>query len=198
MAKYDIYESPQPPDKGAKNKHHVRLVPIGNVSTRKLAERIQRSCSLTVADVEGVLIALSREMTALLADGERIHIDGLGYFQMTLSCDIPEEEKKIRSEYVHFKSVSFRPESSLKKALSSTLFTRTQRKKHSGTFSLEDIREKLIAHFEKKDYMTRAEFERLSGFRHTTAYRRLKKLVEEGILIKRGPLHFPIYELANK
>ena len=54
---YDFYLNPNSQGTN-KKRYHARVVSSNRVSTDELAEEIQSECSLTIADVKAVLIAL--------------------------------------------------------------------------------------------------------------------------------------------
>jgi len=193
-ARYDFYHNPPSLHNKRKNRLHARVVSGGTTGTNRIAEEIHDKCSLTVSDVNGVLIALRDVLIRRLGQGERIHIEGLGYFQMTLSCPPVRTAREIRAESIRFKSVVFRPEKALKEKLRHTSFERSRVKRHSRSNTEMDIDNRLTRFFTDHDSIVRQQFESLCGFTRTTANRRLKKLVEEGKLKKSGYSRYPYYE----
>lgn len=82
---YEFYRNPN--SQGTKKKrYHARVVPAGRISTDDLAEEIQKECTLTVADVKSVLIALADKMGEHLGEGRKVYLEGIGYFQVNLRC----------------------------------------------------------------------------------------------------------------
>ena len=69
---YEFYLNPELPE-SKKKRYHARVVPAGRVSPDQLAEEIQKECTLTVADVKSVLIALADKMAEHLGEGRKIH-----------------------------------------------------------------------------------------------------------------------------
>lgn len=192
-AEYDFYQNPVPPGSNRKPRLHARIVTNGTVSTEELAEEIHARCTLTIGDIHSTLISLSQVIAEHLREGERIHIKGLGYLQMTLQCPPIKSPKEIRGKSVHFKSVAFRPEVELKNALKTTSFIRTTRKNHSNKYSEIEVDGLLTSYFLDNPYITREDFQHLCGFTKGTANRRLTKLVKEGKLQKEGLHRFPVY-----
>ena len=130
-AEYDFYKNPIPKGSNRKPRLHARIVPRGTVDSDMLAEEIHDASSLTTGDVEATITMLSKMIIRNLKEGNRIHIKGLGYLEMTLQCPAIKDPKEIRAESIQFKSVAFRPEIGLKKELSTTRFVRAVYKKHS-------------------------------------------------------------------
>ena len=114
---YDFYRNPNSQGTN-KKRYHARVVSSNRVSTNELAKEIQSECSLTIADVKAVLIALGGKLAKHLGKGSKVYLEGIGYFQVNLHC---KEEVRtphaIRSENVEFKSVSYRADNELKKHL---------------------------------------------------------------------------------
>ena len=192
---YEFYRNPN--SQGTKKKrYHARVVPAGRISTDDLAEEIQKECTLTVADVKSVLIALADKMGEHLGEGRKVYLEGIGYFQVNLRC---KEEVRtmsgIRSENIEFKSVSFRADIDLKKNLKTQKIRRSRNKPHSMPMTEKEIDEKLTEHFASNPILTRRDFQFLCIQMKPTACRILRKLVEEGklknISTPRNPVYVP-------
>ena len=192
---YEFYRNPELPE-SKKKRYHARVVPAGRVSTDQLAEEIQKECTLTVADVKSVLIALADKMAEHLGEGRKIHLKDIGYFQVNLHC---KEEVRtmhaVRSETVEFKSVSFRADTNLKESLKKKKIRRSKNKPHSMPMTDKQIDEKLTEHFAQHPILTRREFQLMCTQVTSTACRLLRKLVEAGklknISTPRNPVYVP-------
>ena len=192
---YEFYRNPNSQGTN-KKRYHARVVPVGRVTTDRLAEEIHKECTLTVADVKSVLIALADKMAEHLGEGRKVHLKDIGYFQVNLHC---KEEVRtmsaVRSETVEFKSVSFRADANLKESLKSRKIRRSKNKPHSMPMTEEEIDGKLTEHFAQKPILTRRDFQFLCMQVKSTACRILKKLVEEGklknISTQRNPVYVP-------
>ena len=192
---YEFYRNPNSQGTN-KKRYHARVVPAGRISTDDLAEEIQKECTLTVADVKSVLIALADKMSEHLGEGRKVHLDGIGYFQVNLHCK--EEVRTIhgaRSENIEFKSVSFRADIDLKKNLKEKKIRRSRNKPHSMPMTAKEIDEKLTEHFASNPILTRRDFQFLCIQVKPTACRILRKLVEAGklknISTQRNPVYVP-------
>ena len=193
--KYEFYRNPNC-ETTKKRRYHARVVPNGSISTDCLAKEIQKECTLTVADVKSVLIALADKMSEHLGEGRKIHLEGIGYFQVNLRCK--EEVRTIhavRSENIEFKNVSFRADIDLKKSLKKEKIQRSRNKPHSMPMTEKEIDKKLTEHFSKSPILTRRDFEFLCQQVKSTACRILRKLVEAGklknISTPRNPVYVP-------
>jgi predicted histone-like DNA-binding protein len=192
---YDFYKNP--PSAKRKESLHARVITSGTIDTNYLAKEIQEQSTLSTADVKGVLTALGEVAARHFKNGERIHIEGFGFFQITLSCPAVKTPKEIRAESVRFKSIAFRPESALLKLLKFIRFERVSEKRHSKDHSEDEIDNRLTRYFSQHPTLARGDFQQLSGYTRTTAIRRLKQLLAEGKLQKAGLHHFPVYEPAK-
>ena len=193
---YDFYETPVPGDRQKEKRLHARVVPGRTVDLEELAEIIHQRSTLSVGEIRAAIISLKEVMVESLKNGDRVHLDGLGTFEMTASCPPVRSEKEIRAESVQFKTVSFRPEKKLKKELTDTHFVRARQKKHSSITTEIEMDKLLTAYFAEHTYITRLKFEHLCGFTRSTASRKIKQLVEEGKLRKEGIYQSPVYEPA--
>ena len=174
------------------------MVSGNRVSTRELAKEIQNECSLTIADVKAVLIALGDKLAKHLGDGDKVHIEGIGHFQVNLRC---KEEVRtthsVRSENIEFKSVSYRADNDLKKHLRTQKIQRSPTKTHSITMTEEETDRMLTGYFKTHETLTRRQFEILCSQVKSTAHRILRKLMEDGKLRNVATAHNPVYMPAN-
>ena len=65
-------------------KWYARMVPMATIDTRKLAEIIQRNCTVKKSDVLAVLDELVETMRDQLQDSKRVKLDGFGSFKIGL------------------------------------------------------------------------------------------------------------------
>ena len=195
--KYDFYRNPN--SQGTdKKKYHARVVSNNRVSTDELAKEIQSECSLTIADVKAVLIALSGKLAKHLGEGSKVYLEGIGYFQVNLHC---KEEvctpNSVRSENVEFKSVSYRADNELKKHLRVQKVQRSKNKIHSMPMTEEQTDQMLTEYFRTHETITRRQFQTLCTQVKSTAHRILQKLVEEGKLRNISTPQNPVYMPDN-
>ena len=194
---YDFYRNPNSQGTN-KKRYHARVVSGDRISTDELAEEIQNECSLTKADVKAVLIALGDKLAKHLGEGNKVYLEGIGYFQVNLKCK--EEVRSthaIRSENVEFKSVSYRADNELKKRLRNQKIQRSLKKVHSIIMAEEEIDQALTEYFKTHETLTRHQFQTLCSQLKSTAHRILLKLVKDGKLRNVGTSHSPIYMPAN-
>lgn len=193
--KFEFYESPHTIGK-RKKRYHARVVNWQHVDTDQLAREIQRGSTLTVADVKATLISLSEKLAEYLKDGARVHMEGIGYFHVSLDCPEDTDPKATRAHDVHFKSVTFRADKYLKKELAGLKTERSEFKTHSAQLTGEEMDDVLTEYFRTNSVLTRREFEKLCKLTRATAGRYINRLVEEGklrnISIPRNPIYEPM------
>ena len=194
---YDFYLNPNSQGTN-KKRYHARVVSSNRISTDELAKEIQSECSLTIADVKAVLIALGGKLARHLGKGSKVYLEGIGYFQVNLHC---KEEVRtphaIRSGNVEFKSVSYRADNELKKHLRGQKIQRSQTKIHSQPMTGEAIDRILTDYFRTNETITRREFQTLCTQVKSTAHRILLKLVENGKLKNVSTKQHPVYMPDN-
>lgn len=110
-----------------------------------------------------MLISLSEVTAEYLREGKRVHIDGLGYLQVTLQCPAVQSTHEIRAESIRFKSVAFRPEVELKDSLKTMTLERAKYKSHSRQLEPDRIDQLLASYFAEHEYMTRVAFQRFAA-----------------------------------
>ena len=194
---YDFYRNPNSQGTN-KKRYHARVVSSDRITTDELAEEIQNECSLTITDVKAVLIALGDKLAKHLGDGSKVHLEGIGYFQVNLQCkEEVRTTRSVRSDNVEFKSVSYRADNELKKHLKKQKIQRSQTKIHSVEMTEEEIDQKLTDYFKTNDTLTRSQFEVLCTQVKSTAHRILQKLVKDGKLKNVSTKQHPVYMPDN-
>lgn len=85
--------------KGSKTQGKIygRAVVSDTIYTKKLCQNIRDRCTLTEPDVVAVVSALVTEVTAQLALGNRVVLDGFGSFKVGLNTSLADTAKKFTS-----------------------------------------------------------------------------------------------------
>ncbi len=110
---FELYKTPRPKDEEDKEVYHARVVNFQHIDTDYLAKEIQIATSLTEGDVKSVLESLSHFMGDRLREGQSVHLDGIGYFQIKLNSQEPitspkrlkEEEKKLKNINTYYNPI---------------------------------------------------------------------------------------------
>ena len=126
----------------------------------------------------------------------RVHIEGIGYFHISLTCPETRTPSSTRANKVKFKSVTFRADKYLKHQLSDVKTERSKYKPHSMPVTKESIDEALTEYFLTNSVLTRRKFESLCGLTRATAGRYIAQLAKDknlrNISIPRNPIYEPM------
>lgn len=192
--RFELYKSPHPKGEEDKELYHARVVNYQHVDTNQLAKEIQEATSLTEGDVKAVLESLSQFMGIRLREGERVHLDGIGYFQVKLNSKKPITSSKTKVNQMELKTnICFAADKKLKSSVSVVKLERSKVKTHSATRSYEEIDALLTQYFSKHSILTRTDFQGICKFTVTTATRQLKRLKEEKKILNINTTYQPIY-----
>ena len=92
-------------------KWYARMVPVGVIDTRALAEIIQRNCTVKKADVMAVIEELVEVMKDQMQDSKRVKLDGFGSFKIGINCRGARSAKAFTVTYnIEGLHVVFTPE----------------------------------------------------------------------------------------
>ena len=193
--KFDIYPSPVNAENKGTTTYHARVTNSETITTDEIAQNIHKRCTLTTSDIKAVLVGLHDEIVNHLCNGDHVHLEGLGYFQITLSAPKGITPDKKRHPRIGIKAVDFRADSLLKNTLKEKAkFVRSSRKRQSASLDIYEIDALLNDYFDMHKYLTRRRLEQLCDFTPSTAARHLKRLIEEGRLKNTNTQQNPIYE----
>ena len=179
---FELYKTPRPKDEADKETYHARVVNFQHIDTDYLARQIQTATSLTEGDVKSVLESLSHFMGERLREGESVHLDGIGYFQIKLNSQEPITSPKLKANQIK-----------LKKSVSVVHLERSKVKRHSASRSNEEVDKLLTNYFINNSILTRPDFQGLCNFTATTAARHIRRLKEEKKLQNINTYYNPIY-----
>ncbi len=191
-ASYDFFRTPQPKDKD-KVSYHARLVVRDTVTTKEIAKRIAKRCTIKEGDLIGALTELARIIRSDISEGYSVHLDEIGSFRISIQSPSVCSTNEIRAENIRFKGIVFTPEKSMLRELRSTRFEKVSHSNRSVNISEIEIDTKLTEFFKYNDYITTAKMRSLCGLSYSTALRRLQNRVKEGRLIHPGHLRAPFY-----
>lgn len=201
---FEFAPIPQPQSKETKLRYYPRVVNRHLVKTREISAEIQHACSLTEIDVNAVLDALSRSLSNYLRQGNRVHLQGIGFFDVTLTCPETQEPKKTRPSQVTYKGVNFRPDKDLKSRIADLTAERGKvRNNRSASLSDTAIDKRLTEYFAEHPVLTRYDLQRVCQMTKITAIRCIRRLLGEGkiknIGLKNQPIYVPVpghYEVS--
>ena len=163
----------------------VSVVSSRVVTTKEMADDINHASSATQSDVAAVLQAVGQRIAEALLDGNRIEIDHVGTFSLTLTCGNKRKENYITSKDISVSRISFAPCAELWKQMRSAQIVSGG---PTGNKHLSDatIEKRLEEYFATNDSLSRSTFERICECSRHTALTKLKELVKAGRLIAIG------------
>lgn len=193
---FEFAPIPTPSDKKNKVRYYARVVNKQSVDTDWIAKEIQVACSLTDIDVKAVLNALNRSLETHLKEGRRVHLKGIGYFDVTLACPETRDPKKTRASSVGFKGVNFRADKELKYRIGDLRAIRSRAGNHSANLSEIEIDIRLTEFFAENQVLTRWELQKICAMTRITAVRCINRLIAEkklkNINTKSQPIYLPV------
>lgn len=106
---YSVVKRCNPLDEEADPKYYAQAQSNGHVEIRDMADRIQKTCTVTRADVMGVLVALEDVIIDALKGGEIVRLADLGTFQIGLSGKGAVTEDEYDVSMIDKARINFRP-----------------------------------------------------------------------------------------
>ncbi len=195
--KYDVYTINNATGSG-EERTYVKVKQHEPMTAAQLQEKIQHRCSLTKGDVAAVLAELHDILVEEFHLGHRFYIPEIGYFSMSASLEMPEDnpDKKITGKEVRINGINFRPEASLLQEVQRGVhFVRSRYSSRSTQYTEEKLLEKIKEYLQGNRYLTNRELRIQFGLTQYSAQKWLKYFCEQGILVKDGTDHSPIYSL---
>lgn len=92
------YVTKQNKRKGGNQMWYGRAVHPATISTKQLAETIQRACSITRSDVVGVITMMVEIMKEDLQNGKKVELDELGTFRIKMQSGPAVSAKDFRAD----------------------------------------------------------------------------------------------------
>jgi predicted histone-like DNA-binding protein len=185
---YQLYERNDLTGKSTKKNPTMGVSVVSSrvVTTKEMADDINHASSVTQSDVAAVLQAVGQRIAEALLDGNRIEIDHVGTFSLTLTCGNKRKEDYITSKDISVSRISFSPCAELWNQMRHATIVSGG---PTGNKKLSDdvIDKRLDEYFTTNDSLSRSTFERICECSRHTALTKLKELVKAGKLIAIGP-----------
>ena len=188
----------------AEGRQPVRIMPYNQstITTDELAKTIARRCTIKEPDIKGVLTALGQVLSETLLDGDRLKIEGIGTFGLSLALKKTYEDgrkrqpkalyERIAATDIRIGRITFTPSAELRNSLSEAVFV-SSGVRADRPLEREEIDEYLTDHFENQNWLTRHELETHFDISRTQAIQWLKVLVSDGCLRPAGVLNSRFY-----
>ena len=124
---YSVVKRNNPLDQDAVPKFYAQAQANGHVEIREMADRIQKTCTVTRADVMAVLVALEDVIMEALEGGEIVRLADLGTFQIGLSGRGAETEDAYDVSMIRKARINFRPGIALSGILAALKYTKVDK-----------------------------------------------------------------------
>ena len=179
-----------PGKKGDEPQMYPRITDCEVIGEERLSKLMAARGTLSQGMALAALSDLAEVMAELLSDGKAVNIPALGSFKLSIGSDAeihPNSDGRMRS--VVLRGVNFQPSNELMDGIGKPTFKWRPATGMAIAPSVDQLLPKLEQYFQTRDSITRAEFEQMYGLKRTTAYDRLKKLEEAGVIqaVGHGP-----------
>ena len=124
---YSVVPRKNPTDPESAPRYYAQAQAGGDVTIREMAERIQKSCTVTRADTMAVLTALEDTIVEGLQAGEIVRIGDIGSFQIGLSGKGVDVEKEYDVSMIKKARINFRPGIALSGMLTTLAFSKVEK-----------------------------------------------------------------------
>lgn len=188
---------------GEKERGYYPVLAHSNkIDASQLCKMIQERCTATEGDVLAVLNAVAQIMGQELANGIQVELPDIGTFSPSLASDrrIMDTSDKQLARYLRVDNINFYPKSALKKKFRGVSFRRADKLVKSISKLTDEEVLNSVRQFYKREpseVMDRTAFQSIVGLRRTNAVRVLNRLVEQGLLVKKGRWNAPYYVLPE-
>ena len=123
--KITVSEKGNPLQPQEPKKWYAAAKSAGDTTLRSLCKEIAARSTVSSADTQAVLVALTEVLTEHLADGKIVRLGDFGAFQVSVGSAGAETKEKFNTSMIKSKKVVFRPGIDIKEMLNSLKFERT-------------------------------------------------------------------------
>ena len=128
MLTYSVVERKDPKFPDMAGKFYAQAQARGVANIREISDRIQKTCTVTRADVLAVLIALEDVVAECLANGEIVRLGDLGSLQVSLSGRGAEKPEKFSENMIDKAKILFRSGNTLATMLETLKYEKVEQK----------------------------------------------------------------------
>jgi predicted histone-like DNA-binding protein len=112
--KYTVSEKGNPLNPSQPKKWYANAKSAGDITLRALSKEIAARSTVSPADTQAVLVALTEALVQNLAEGKIVRLGDFGAFQASISSEGAETEAKFNASLIKGSKVVFRPGTDLK------------------------------------------------------------------------------------
>ncbi|MDR2292995.1 MAG: HU family DNA-binding protein [Prevotellaceae bacterium] len=119
---YTLNEKGNPLQPQQPKKWYANAKSTGNITLKTLGKTIAQRSTVSHADTQAVLAALTEVLVEHLADGKIVRLGDFGAFQVSISSEGIEAKDKFNASLIKGSKVVFRPGIDLKEMLNNMKF----------------------------------------------------------------------------
>ncbi|MDR1346054.1 MAG: HU family DNA-binding protein [Bacteroidales bacterium] len=120
--KYNVNERGNPLSPQEPKKWYAATKNTGSIDTKALGKEIARRSTVSPADTQAVLVALTEVLVEHLSAGQIVRLDDFGSFQVSIGSKGAETEAKFNTSMIKTRKVAFRPGVEIKVMLNNLRF----------------------------------------------------------------------------
>lgn len=166
---------------------YPRIADNQTIDFLALCDKVAKHGVCSKGIVQSVISDMADVIAELLYEGKTIELETLGTFRLAIgTTGNVTQSTPLRARNVVVRGVNFQPSKVFMESIGNPEFRFIPYNTSPATISDEKLQHILLEYFKTNNNITRSQFERLCNLRRTTAYTRLKKLVESGFLVKVG------------
>jgi predicted histone-like DNA-binding protein len=120
--KYTVSEKGNPLQPQQPKKWYANAKSTGDTTLRALGKEIAQRSTVSPADTQAVLVALTEVLTEHLSEGKIVRLGDFGAFQVSIGSEGAETEAKFNVSMIKTKKVTFRPGIDIKEMLNNLKF----------------------------------------------------------------------------
>ena len=120
--KYTVSEKGNPLDPKQPKKWYANAKSAGDTTLRTLSKEIAARSTVSPADTQAVLVALTEVLVEHLANGRIVRLGDFGAFQVSVGSTGAETEAKFNTSLIKTKKVAFRPGIDIREMLNNLKF----------------------------------------------------------------------------
>jgi predicted histone-like DNA-binding protein len=122
--KYTVSERGNPLQPQQPKKWYANAKNTGDTTLKALGKAIAQRSTVSPADTQAVLVALTEVIVEHLADGKIVRLGDFGAFQVSVGSEGAEAKEKFSASMIKSSKVVFRPGVDLKEMLNNLKFER--------------------------------------------------------------------------
>ncbi len=195
--KYEIRAIANADGNGGSHKY-VRLSQPNMMTAKQMGRDIEKSCTLTQADINGMMATLRQFLVRELSCGSGVHLPSIGYFRLSVRINKSnaKPEHTITGKDVRLKGILFRPERSLWKEINNRInFEKNSQIVQSTPIEEAELWAKVETYVKQNRHITVGELRRLCALSDYMARKWLSSFTSSGRLLKSGSRRLAIYYL---